>query len=266
MSGRSKIAVIVLLLVVGSIGLFFFANSTQKSTQPMESAEVATAEPESAQTEILIEEESLEEEPLGNTTTAEVPAFPSTLTPTVTIDVKAALKERRIGGPDAPVVIREFASLTCGHCRNFHRKTFPQLKELSIDTGKAALIFSDFPLNKPALDASMVARCLPESRYFSFIKLLFETQNDWAYDANYIKFLKQNAQLAGLSGAAFDACLGNEELQNGILDRMKSAQEKHEIKSTPTFVIGKDTVIQGAMPLAVFTKAIADATKTNGNN
>ncbi|GJL84747.1 MAG: hypothetical protein DHS20C02_05220 [Micavibrio sp.] len=270
MPNRSKIIAIVLLLAICAIGLFSNMFSTQfvasepssDSTTPYigstEAVELVAAESEGAHSanEIEIAEETpAEEEEFFESDTT-----PAETTGTATIDVKAALKERRIGNPDAPVTIYEFASLTCGHCGHFHKDMFPQLKEQSIDTGKASLVFNDFPLNKPALEASMTARCLPEGRYFSFIKLLFETQDDWAYDANYIKYLKQNAQLAGLSGAEFDACINNEELRDGILARMKSAQEKYEINSTPTFAIG-ETMLRGGMPLKSFTKAVDDAAK-----
>ncbi len=258
MPNRSKIVAIVLLLAIGAICLYYFTNTAQEAAQPAESLQSAMTESEEAQNNAE-ETEIAQEETIPEEEFVEVDA-PIASQSTATIDVAAALKERRIGDPNAPVTIREYASLTCGHCAHFHKTIFQQLEIQSINTGNASLIFTDFPLNKPALDASMVARCLPEGRYFSFLSLLFETQDDWAFDANYMKYLKQNAQLAGLSAAQFDACVNNEELRDGILARMKSEQEKYEINSTPTFAIG-ETVIRGALPLASFTKTIDDQIK-----
>ncbi len=99
----------------------------------------------------------------------------------VEIDTAAAISDRILGDPNAPIKISEHSSLTCGHCGNFHKGTFKELKKRLIDTGKAYLVFSDFPLNGPAMHASMVARCLPQDQYFDFLQMLFETQDECAY-------------------------------------------------------------------------------------
>src|SRR5262249_45309496 len=44
------------------------------------------------------------------------------------------LPELTLGKSDAPITVVEYASMTCGHCANFHNKVFPQLKEKYIDS------------------------------------------------------------------------------------------------------------------------------------
>ena len=170
----------------------------------------------------------------------------------VTIDVSKALAERVLGDASAPIKISEYASLTCSHCAQFHTQTFAQLKSAYIDTGKAYLVFSDFPLNAPALHASMVARCLPEDKYFDFISMLFARQEEWAFDANYLTFLKSAATENGLSASAFKACLDSKELQDGIVNRVRAVQTQWQIDSTPSFVINNKNIISGALPFADF--------------
>jgi protein-disulfide isomerase len=174
-----------------------------------------------------------------------------------TIDVNEALSDRILGNPSAPVKISEHASFTCGHCGEFHKTTFDALKTEFIDTGKAYLVFSDFPLNAPAVHASMVARCLPTDKYFDFVSMLFKTQEDWAYDANYLDYLKTKSGEAGLSEAKFQACINSTELQEGIVNRMKGVQAQWNISSTPSFVINNRTTISGAYPIDEFRKMIA---------
>lgn len=171
-------------------------------------------------------------------------------------DLEKATTPRVLGSPDAPVTISEHASFTCSHCGDFHRETFKKIKEKYIDTGKVKFVFSDFPLNQPALHASMIARCLPEDRYFNFVQLLFETQENWAYERNYTKYLKQNSGLAGLDGATFDACLNSEALQSAILKGVEEAQAAHEIRSTPSFVLNGEQMIAGAISFEEFSKSI----------
>ena len=49
------------------------------------------------------------------------------------------LPELSLGKDDAPVTIVEYASLTCGHCANFHNTVFPKIKEKYVDSGQGAL-------------------------------------------------------------------------------------------------------------------------------
>ena len=177
----------------------------------------------------------------------------------VDIDVEAALSERVLGNPNAPVKISEHSSFTCGHCGKFHQQTFKAFKTAWIDTSKAYLVFSDFPLNAPALHASMVARCLPEENYFNFVQMLFETQSQWAYDVGYMNYLKTKAAENGLSAEGFKACLNSQELQEGILDRVRAAQAQWEISSTPSFVVNNTEVISGALSYADFNAALESA-------
>jgi len=166
-------------------------------------------------------------------------------------------KPRILGDPSAPMKISEYSSFTCGHCAAFHKDVFKKIKADYIDTGKAYLVFDDFPLNAPAMHASMVARCIPdENRYFDFVQLLFDTQEDWAYKADYLTSLKQNAMMAGLSEDGFKACLQNLDLQQAIVGNMKNAQEAHKINSTPTLVINDRLLVGGAQPYDVFQKKL----------
>ena len=171
-------------------------------------------------------------------------------------DVSRILGIRAVGDPSAPVKIEEFSSLTCPHCASFHEKIYGPLKEKYIDTGKVYFVFGDFPLNKPALDASITARCMPEATYETFLNLLFKTQRQWAAEG-YLKALRQNAKLAGLSDEEFDFCLENEEVRNGIAQARQKAADKYNIQSTPTFVFNEGAEqIKGTASLAAFDQVI----------
>jgi len=189
---------------------------------------------------------------------------PAAATEAVKIDLEKAFSPRAIGKPDAPIKIVEYASLTCSHCAHFHNDVLPELKSKYIDTGKVYLEFREFPLNDPALKATLTARCLPEDKYEGFVNLLFKTQEHWAGGLDYMTSLRQNAKLAGMSDATFDACQADPQMKLKVADSMKAAQEKWKISATPTFVIndGAET-ISGAQPLAeferVFRKVSGDA-------
>jgi len=179
--------------------------------------------------------------------------------PVTEINVEKALSERVLGNPEAPVKIAEHSSLTCGHCSNFHKSTFKSIRAAYLETGKAYWVFDDFPLNGPALHAAMTARCLPEKQYFNFIQMLYEHQQDWAYSAEYKDYLKEKAEPYGLSNDLFDECVSNQDIQKGILNRVRAIQGQWDIGSTPSFVINNQEVLVGALPYEEFEPKLATA-------
>lgn len=166
------------------------------------------------------------------------------------------VKTYAMGNPDAPVKIKEFASLSCPHCADFHTGTLPQVKKELIDTGKVYFEFVNFPLNASAMDGALIALCLPEDRYNQFISFLFEQQAKWAFDQNYRQILKQNAKLLGASEEKLDACLADEKKKAAIVAKMQEAGEKYKIQSTPSFVINEKETFAGALPFAEFKKKV----------
>jgi protein-disulfide isomerase len=177
------------------------------------------------------------------------------------IDIEAAMAPRYLGPESALVRIEEFASLSCGHCAQFHNTTLKQLEEKYISTGQVRVQFTDFPLNRPALDASMTARCLPADQYVPFVTQLFAEQESWAFDQGYLSKLRTYAESYGMDGEAFKACLASDALRQAIIDRMQAAQKQWEVNSTPTFVINndKDTIVVGAQPLEAFEPGLQKA-------
>jgi len=175
------------------------------------------------------------------------------------LSTEEALSERVLGNPEAPVTIIEYASLTCPHCASFHMETLPQIKKEWIETGKAKLIYRDYPLDKYAASAAMIARCAPKDRYFTFVSAFYAQQKNWSSANDPIKILTQLAGLGGMSKADVDACLANEALQDGILQMRLDGQMEYQVNSTPSFIIGGKKVTN--MSYADFNDLLEDAAK-----
>ena len=142
-----------------------------------------------------------------------------------------------LGQAGAPVTIVEYASFTCPHCARFHGDILPELKKAYIDTGKARLVYRDFPLDRAAFAASVVARCATGSRYFGIVDLLFREQSRWAGARDRMAALRRLATLAGISKKKLDGCLKNEKIQNAVLQQRLTATQEFEITSTPTLIV-----------------------------
>ncbi len=178
------------------------------------------------------------------------------------LPTEQALKERIMGDPEAPITIIEFASLTCPHCASFHTETLPQIKTEWIETGRAKLVYRDFPTAPVALAVygAMVARCAPEDRYFKFLEVFFKQQRSWTGSPDPMKALAQLARLGGMSQADFDACTQNEALFEGIRERALDGQIEFNIESTPSFVVN-GRVVRGGMSYADFNDILEDVAK-----
>ncbi|MBL4719744.1 MAG: DsbA family protein [Alphaproteobacteria bacterium] len=170
-----------------------------------------------------------------------------------------ALKDRIMGDPAAPIEIIDYSSMTCPHCRTFHTEILPALKKKYIDTGKARLVFRDFPFDRTALMASVLARCGPPKQYFNFLDVLFEKQPQWGASANPKKALTRIGKLGGLSESDYQACLDDKALIDGIVEYRLDGTQKYNVVSTPTFIItgpnGQETIV-GAQPLEAFDEAL----------
>ena len=172
--------------------------------------------------------------------------------------LEEAMAEMALGKSDAPVTMIEYSSLGCPHCAAFHRDTLPRIKTEYIDTGKLRLIYRDFPLGTPALAASMIARCAGPGRFFGFIEIIFRSQAQWSRSKNPLDALSKVARFGGMSEADVGACLKTQALLDYIRRGAANAQEKQKVVSTPTFVIGGQT-ITGAQSFENFKKVIDKA-------
>ena len=153
------------------------------------------------------------------------------------VDTIEALQSQTMGNESAPIKMIEFASLTCGHCAKFHNEVFPQLKKDYIDNGKIYFTYQDFPLDKFALKASVIARCSGKEKYFSFLKVLYKKQKDWTSSQDPFKSLLKIAKLGGLKNDEIKVCVSNKSIEDGILKNRLNSTKKFEIKATPTIYI-----------------------------
>ncbi|MGN7438524.1 MAG: thioredoxin domain-containing protein [Alcanivorax sp.] len=171
-------------------------------------------------------------------------------------DVQQASTPRILGDKNAPVKIVEHSSFTCPHCAHFHSDTYHKLKADYIDTGKAYLVFDDFPLKGADVVVGALARCVPESSYFKFVEFVFKDQQQWMANPKFVDYLKQNAQLMGASDAELQKCLDSQELQQAIALRGHNAYENKGVKGTPSLIINDGTPVNALIPYTDIKKII----------
>ncbi|MDP1869248.1 DsbA family protein [Bradyrhizobium sp.] len=168
-----------------------------------------------------------------------------------------SMPDMALGPATSPVTITEYASMTCGHCANFHETVFPKIKSEYIDSGKIRWIFREFPLDIKAAAGSMLARCIAKDdagKYFAVIDMLFKQQTDWV-SKNTTETLMRIGKQAGLSQQAVEDCLKDQALLDKIAADQKFASEVLKVSSTPSFFINGE-MVKGATSFEEFDKRI----------
>jgi len=171
---------------------------------------------------------------------------------------KTNLTQVTLGDDKAQIIIKEYFSLTCSHCANFHNNTFPEIKKKLIDTGKVKFEFIDYPLDRLAMIAASVARSLPKESYIETVDVLLSNQERWAYSKDPLTELLKLSKLFGITEKQFDKILSDRNLMQNILNKMEEENSKHNIESTPTFVINEKYVISGSFKYEELLKKLKD--------
>ena len=168
------------------------------------------------------------------------------------------LKGMQLGNDDAPITVIEYRSLTCSHCGEFSKVTFPELKEKYIDTGKIKFELRPFALNATDLNAFKLLHCANEKDFFSLEKLLFEDQQKWIVSSSVdenTEALRKYGLLFGITKDKYNSCLEDEEITDFIVTMRMEGSQKYNISSTPSFVIN-DEVYGGYRNFEDFEKII----------
>ncbi|APR98310.1 thioredoxin domain-containing protein [Wolbachia endosymbiont of Folsomia candida] len=147
--------------------------------------------------------------------------------------------DKLLGDPKAPILMVEYASLTCYHCSLFHKDVFPKIKKKYIDTGKMLYIFRHFPLDYRALKAAMLSHCYEKQEdYFNFNKAVFNSIDSWNYsNLSDLTVLQRVARLSNLKQDAFNQCINDKKIMDKVITDKSLAINKLGIMATPIFFI-----------------------------
>jgi len=148
-----------------------------------------------------------------------------------------------LGSELAQVTIIEFGDYQCPFCQKWNQNTKPLIEKNYIDTGKAKLIYVDFPIIGPdSIKAHAGSYCANEQGlYWQYHDFVYANQghenNGWA-NANNLK--KLVAGINGLDIDSFSKCIDSGKYEDRVKEN-KNIASKNGARSTPSFiVIGPD--------------------------
>lgn len=180
-----------------------------------------------------------------------------------------------LGDINAEVTIVEFSDYQCPFCRKFYTETLGQIKQTYIDTGKAKLVFMDFPLNfhPSAVPAAQAARCAREiagdAAYWKMHDKMFDEENilDGGTVQSTVTFTADDIKRwANEIGYDIGACLDSNKYADEVNSNLDYGTTLG-VSGTPGFFVGNSetgfTAIEGAVPYSTFQQAIDSALAGN---
>ena len=159
-------------------------------------------------------------------------------TATLFAEDNQSIKRISVGEKNAKIIIIAYESLTCGHCADFHKNIYPDLKKDFIEKGLVRIEFRHFPLDIAALNASKIAQCNNDGNS-NVLNILFSGQKNGQEEKHQRKLqniLKKFLKDEGIN-VDFEKCLADKTIEDYVLkDRIEGAK-KFKVNATPTIII-----------------------------
>ena len=163
----------------------------------------------------------------------------------------------KMGDPNAPVKIVEFADFQCPFCLRYWTETEPEIIQNYVATGKVYYEYRSVGgfIGPESTDAANAAYCAADqNKFWEYHDILFanwtgENAGDFTPDK-----LRQYAQAINLNLDQFNTCINTGAHTNEV-DQDVTDAKAAGVTGTPAFVInGK--LIEGAQPYSVFQQTI----------
>ena len=171
----------------------------------------------------------------------------------------------RMGNPDAPVKLIEFASISCGSCAAFANSATEPLVERYVKSGNVSWEYRPFMIFPTDPGVFMLLRCRGAGPFFQLSEQLYADQSNWLGRVQTLApeeiarlqalppaqqsgaliratgldaFFRQR----GMPAAQVDQCLANQADLTRLAEITSSAQREYNVSGTPTFAINGETV------------------------
>ena len=174
-----------------------------------------------------------------------------------------ATQGRTLGPENARVTVEEYSDFQCPYCARAARTMDPKIEQDYVADGRVKLVFRHHALiGQESVWAAEATECANEQgKFWDYHDKLFENQHGENQGAFAIDNLKRFAEELGLDTQAFNQCLDSHKYEALVNADTEDALKKG-IQSTPTFVIGDQTV-DGPRSYDDLKKAIEGALRKN---
>lgn len=166
----------------------------------------------------------------------------------------------RMGNPDAPIKVIEYASFTCPHCADFAEKADEPLRQNFVNSGKVSFEFRNLIRDPLDLTTAIVARCGGPEPFFPLTHQLFanqeamftslQSQGEAAFknamslppEQRFVRLAEQAglvefAKERGIPEDKLRTCLADAKAAEQIAKGNELATSKFNVEGTPTLIM-----------------------------
>jgi len=170
----------------------------------------------------------------------------------------------RMGNPDAPIKLVEYASLTCSHCGEFSEKGSATIRDQWVASGRVSYELRHFVRDALDLSMGLMTRCGTPQTFFGLTEQVYANQQALlgALQGKEAQFqaamqgpeggrFQAIADVAGLPGFfatrgipadTAKACLANTKLAEQMAKNTTDQGSQFQIEGTPTFIINGEKI------------------------
>ncbi len=145
-----------------------------------------------------------------------------------------------VGEESAPATIIVFEDYLCNHCSSFSLQVKHRLVEDLVETGKARILYYDYPLNPQfgSFIAARAARCAEDQdRFWDYHNYLMRNQMTWGQQENKIPIFEEYAGTLGLDVGDFKGCLNSDRHAQAVTANLQLARSLG-LPGTPSVLVG----------------------------
>lgn len=166
----------------------------------------------------------------------------------------------RMGNPDAPVKLLEYASITCPHCAEFSEASHEELTNRYVRSGQVSFEYRPYMIFPTDPGIFLLLRCQGPQPFFALTHQLYATQREWSgrlrelspaqvQTLQSMPAQQQAGALAkavgmdqffrqrGMPQARVDQCLSDPAALQRLADIHKRGTEEDNVTGTPTFYL-----------------------------
>ncbi|HEX6749329.1 MAG TPA: thioredoxin domain-containing protein [Longimicrobium sp.] len=168
---------------------------------------------------------------------------------------------RQKGPSDAKVTVIEVSDFQCPYCKMFYDSTYRRFDSAYVKTGRVRMVYINYPLpmHNQAFAAAKAAMCAgAQGKFWEMHDLLFGRQREWADQQDAPQRFTRFATELRLDAAQYRDCYDNDRVSPLITNDLTQAASAG-INSTPTFVINREKMLNGAIPFAELAAEVDSA-------
>lgn len=171
----------------------------------------------------------------------------------------------RMGNPNAPIKLVEYASLTCSHCAEFSEKASGILRDTYVASGKVSYELRNYVRDPMDMTATLLARCAGPGPFFPLTEQMLADQANWFAKIGAVPAAQQQAistlppqqqytrfasiigvdqfvRQRGISADRINACFANQAEADKLVKMRDRANTEFQLQGTPTFLINGQVV------------------------